>query len=276
MDRATWSQATGGAVRPRGAGWTGVLFLEDVDGELAPTERPGPGGEVIRRHTSGVVLGHDPWKRYRLHPDHRAAGRLCVDGIVAARTRSSTRAARRHVVTPPDALLLFEPDEINHHETVERSDVAAKWQPRGALDQMETTHFYRVPEGDLLERIRPAAASSALGGDPAGPRPTARGRGVPPARRAALKRRPFQPGGSAAGRGCPVFAAPMPSTGSVGAYRPRPARCPVRGPACDRRARRGGGPRARPPGAKSSGSTRSRIRSSRSVSSPSCGRVGPP
>ena len=32
-----------------------------------------------------VVLGHDPWKRYRLHPDHRHAGLLVCDGIVAAR-----------------------------------------------------------------------------------------------------------------------------------------------------------------------------------------------
>ena len=32
-----------------------------------------------------VVLGHDPWRRYRLHPDHRAAGFLTVDALVAAR-----------------------------------------------------------------------------------------------------------------------------------------------------------------------------------------------
>ena len=31
-----------------------------------------------------VVLGHDPWKRYRLHPDHRAAGFLTCDALVAA------------------------------------------------------------------------------------------------------------------------------------------------------------------------------------------------
>ena len=39
----------------------------------------------IRRLRPDVVLGHDPWKRYRLHPDHRHAGFLAVDGIVAAR-----------------------------------------------------------------------------------------------------------------------------------------------------------------------------------------------
>ena len=39
----------------------------------------------IRRLRPDVVLGHDPWKRYRLHPDHRNAGWLTVDGVVAAR-----------------------------------------------------------------------------------------------------------------------------------------------------------------------------------------------
>ena len=40
---------------------------------------------VIRELRPDVVLGHDPWKRYRLHPDHRHAGLLACDGIVAAR-----------------------------------------------------------------------------------------------------------------------------------------------------------------------------------------------
>ena len=40
---------------------------------------------VIRRARPDVVLTHDPWKRYRLHPDHRAAGFLVLDAIVAAR-----------------------------------------------------------------------------------------------------------------------------------------------------------------------------------------------
>ena len=38
-------------------------------------------GEVarcIRTVRPDVVLGHDPWKRYRLHPDHRHAGLLGV------------------------------------------------------------------------------------------------------------------------------------------------------------------------------------------------------
>jgi LmbE family N-acetylglucosaminyl deacetylase len=64
-----------------------------------------------------VVLGHDPWKRYRLHPDHRAAGFLTCDGIVAARDPhffpEQGLAAHR-----PSALLLWEADEVNHIEDV--------------------------------------------------------------------------------------------------------------------------------------------------------------
>src|SRR5262249_21351299 len=51
-----------------------------VDGELEVTvdaRREVCG--VIRASRPDVVLGHDPWKRYRLHPDHHAAGRLVID-----------------------------------------------------------------------------------------------------------------------------------------------------------------------------------------------------
>jgi LmbE family N-acetylglucosaminyl deacetylase len=40
---------------------------------------------LVRAVRPDVVLGHDPWRRYLLHPDHRAAGLLTVDGVVAAR-----------------------------------------------------------------------------------------------------------------------------------------------------------------------------------------------
>jgi LmbE family N-acetylglucosaminyl deacetylase len=73
--------------------------------------------EVIRRVRPDVVLGHDPWKRYRLHPDHRAAGFLTCDGIVAARDPhffpEQGLAAHR-----PSALLLWEADEVSHVEDV--------------------------------------------------------------------------------------------------------------------------------------------------------------
>ena len=63
-----------------------VEFLDLVDGELeAGRAERAAVCEVIRRVQPDTVLGHDPWKRYRLHPDHRRAGELVVDAVVAAR-----------------------------------------------------------------------------------------------------------------------------------------------------------------------------------------------
>ena len=63
-----------------------VVFLGWHDGELEDglTQRRQL-AHWIRRLRPDVVLGHDPWRRYRLHPDHRHAGFLVTDGTVAAR-----------------------------------------------------------------------------------------------------------------------------------------------------------------------------------------------
>src|SRR2546423_1806284 len=63
-----------------------VELLRFVDGELVDdmTARAAV-CRVIRRTRPDVVLGHDPWRPYRLHPDHREAGLLTIAPIVAAR-----------------------------------------------------------------------------------------------------------------------------------------------------------------------------------------------
>jgi LmbE family N-acetylglucosaminyl deacetylase len=72
----------------------------------------------IRQLRPQVVLGHDPWKRYRLHPDHRHAGQLAVEGVVAARDPHffPEQGLAHH---RPGALLLFEADEPDHVEDVQ-------------------------------------------------------------------------------------------------------------------------------------------------------------
>ncbi|MDQ4097476.1 MAG: PIG-L family deacetylase, partial [Actinomycetota bacterium] len=63
-----------------------VVFLGWPDGELCSgLDERSQIAAWIRRIKPDVVLGHDPWRRYRLHPDHRNAGFLVTDGIVAAR-----------------------------------------------------------------------------------------------------------------------------------------------------------------------------------------------
>jgi len=129
-----------------------VMFLGRVDGELiADVPTRAEVAEVIRRLRPAVVLGHDPWKRYRLHPDHRAAGQLTVDGIVAARDPFFHPEQLAAGLAPhrPDALLLFEADVVNHREPVDEAAIGAKL---AALErhesQMETTHFYRLGSGE--------------------------------------------------------------------------------------------------------------------------------
>ena len=95
-----------------------VTFLGQVDGELDSTlQLRGEVARCIRTVRPDVVLGHDPWKRYRLHPDHRHAGLLACDGIVAAR---DPHFFREHGIAHhrPDVLLLWEADEPDHVEDV--------------------------------------------------------------------------------------------------------------------------------------------------------------
>jgi LmbE family N-acetylglucosaminyl deacetylase len=130
-----------------------VEMLGAVDGELEadlPTRRLV--AAAIRRHRPDVVLGHDPWRRYRLHPDHRAAGWLTIDGIVAARDPhffpDLPDAPHR-----PRALLLFEADEPDHLELADEASLARRI---AALEchrsQFETTHLQHL-DGPLDEQL---------------------------------------------------------------------------------------------------------------------------
>ena len=95
-----------------------VVFLDQVDGELdSPLALRGEVARQIRRLRPDVVLGHDPWKRYRLHPDHRHAGILTCDAIVAAR---DPHFFREHGIPHhrPSTLLLWEADEADHGEDI--------------------------------------------------------------------------------------------------------------------------------------------------------------
>ena len=95
-----------------------VVFLGRLDGELESDRTTrGDVARVIRQLQPEVVLGHDPWKRYRLHPDHRHAGWLVCDAIVAAR---DPHFHPEHGLAPhrPSALLLWEADQPTHAEDV--------------------------------------------------------------------------------------------------------------------------------------------------------------
>jgi LmbE family N-acetylglucosaminyl deacetylase len=137
-------------------GGTGeVVFVGRVDGELeADRSTRSEVALAIRTHRPDIVLGHDPWKRYRLHPDHRAAGWLCIDSVVAAR---DPHFFPEHGVDHhrPSGILLFEADEPNHVEVVDESHLTARCAALEAHgSQLGTTHFYRLDGGDPLAAFR--------------------------------------------------------------------------------------------------------------------------
>ena len=133
----------------RRLGATGeVRFLGEVDGELEVTMAlRSRMARIIRELRPAVVLGHDPWKRWRLHPDHRAAGFLCCDAVVAAR---DPHFFPEHGVANhrPDELLLFECEAPDHVEQVAATHIESKVRALLAhQSQFQSTHDIR-PDDD--------------------------------------------------------------------------------------------------------------------------------
>ena len=101
------------------AGVLGIRAVHSVgavDGELEndPATRARVAA-VIRRIRPDVLCAHDPWKRYRLHPDHRNAGFLTLDAVVAARD-PHFHPGSGLVPHRPTTLLLFEAETVDHLE----------------------------------------------------------------------------------------------------------------------------------------------------------------
>jgi LmbE family N-acetylglucosaminyl deacetylase len=99
-------------------GARGVRFLDAADGELEATvELRVAVARLVRQVRPDVVVGHDPWRRWLLHPDHRAAGLLTVDGVIAARDPLYAPELAAEGLAPhrPHSILLFgtdAPDEV--------------------------------------------------------------------------------------------------------------------------------------------------------------------
>ena len=151
--RRAEARAAAGALGATGS----VVFLDRVDGELENDRATRSAiARVIRELRPDVLLGHDPWKRYRLHPDHRAIGFLTTDALVAARDPhffpEHDLASHR-----PAALLLFEADEADHCESVDEHHVAAKLAALEChVSQYESTMFIDDGggRGEAAERFR--------------------------------------------------------------------------------------------------------------------------
>ncbi len=132
-----------------------VVFLGWPDGELESGLRQRwQLAYWIRALRPDVVLGHDPWKRYRIHPDHRHAGFLVTDGIVAARDPHFF-PEQREPPHRPGALLLWEADEPDHVEDVDgfvEAKLNALLEHRSQF--RSTMHVEDVASAEALEPFR--------------------------------------------------------------------------------------------------------------------------
>ncbi len=141
-----------------------VVFLGRVDGELdSDRATRGEVARVIRALRPDVVLGHDPWKRYRLHPDHRHAGLLVCEAIVAARDPHffGEHGLAHH---RPQHLLLWEADAPDHVESAGSVAVAAKLAALEAhASQFESTMHARDDAELAAFRERVRARLAGLG-----------------------------------------------------------------------------------------------------------------
>lgn len=104
-----------------------VIFLENDDGELEVTmARRKALTRIIRENQPEVLVTHDPWMRYQLHPDHRASGTLALDAMIAARDPLYFADQIEEGLTPCRVrrALLFATDQadlwIDIHKTLEK------------------------------------------------------------------------------------------------------------------------------------------------------------
>jgi LmbE family N-acetylglucosaminyl deacetylase len=153
-------------------GAAGIRFLRRVDGELVNDEAARSALSLaIRDLAPDVVLSHDPWLPYRLHPDHQAAGHLAVHAIVAAR---DPHFFPEHGLKPhrPDTLLLFEPARVDHLERVfdhlhRKTDALlahrSQWQSTMGIDETDAEHR-DSRRAAFVENIHDEARTAGLRG----------------------------------------------------------------------------------------------------------------
>ncbi len=101
-----------------------VVFLRHKDGEMAAdfTTR-GELALVIRQRKPELVMTHDPWARYAIHPDHRAVGTVAMDAVVAARDHLFYHYQLYGDIDVQRAtqIMLFNPDEANFWVDITRT-----------------------------------------------------------------------------------------------------------------------------------------------------------
>lgn len=140
-------------------GVSACLFLPYKDGELEVTmafRRELAG--VLRQHKPDIVMTHDPWRHYQIHPDHRAVGFSTIDAVAAARDRlyfpeQLTGGLSAHRVKE---VYLWAPESPNLW-----IDITGTFPRKVAALRRHVSQVAQIP--DLEDRLRRWAASAASG-----------------------------------------------------------------------------------------------------------------
>jgi LmbE family N-acetylglucosaminyl deacetylase len=128
-----------------------VIFLRYPDGILENTlELRRRLCNLIRQHRPHILLTMDPWRRYQLHPDHRAAGQAALDAIYSAREWHLFPEQLVEDVEPwrVDEVYLFWTDQADYWEDISESIEARI----SALARHDSQVGVRME--DLAQRIR--------------------------------------------------------------------------------------------------------------------------
>ena len=98
----------------------------------------------IRAWRPDVVFTFDPWKRYEIHPDHRATGLCTFDAIAVARDRMTYPEQLRDGVTAHNVkqVYFFNTDEPNHWIDISGGD---RQKDRGSLCPYEPGQSSQSP-----------------------------------------------------------------------------------------------------------------------------------
>ena len=148
-------------------GAVSVEHLGHVDGELEYTmDLREQLSRLIRLHRPDVVLTHDPWERYQLHPDHRVTGFAAVDAVVAAR---DPLFYPEQGLDPhrPGSILLWAADEPDHVEPATPAAVARKVQALLCHTSQSETTMADAAASDGQRRVFAERIESRLGSPPA-------------------------------------------------------------------------------------------------------------
>jgi LmbE family N-acetylglucosaminyl deacetylase len=136
-----------------------ITFLRHPDGELDQIR--GLRDEIamlIRKNRPDIIITHDPWRPYQIHPDHRAVGFAAADAVVYARDHLFLPALQELELSPHAPLEIhFTFPPVPDH-VVDISDVMEK-----KLDAIAQHKSQLAQMPGWREKIRLMASKQAEG-----------------------------------------------------------------------------------------------------------------